>query len=495
MKSVSFFLAILFLIILSDNAFAQYPLLKYERIPLPWNSELKVNGNEVDISLTQEGKVVIINVPRSTNLPTFYFYDESKKIWSEKQLTEEKWKMNLSYNNSSFDFKTVLGYKEIANPKFVQGMKWIFNYGDSLLLDSIESNAELVYTHIVTPSLAFIVEYQFDSEFTYNNYIYKPVNVSLSSRNKYGDNIDTREILTVARGHKLSQNRQTYNNSVEVVPIDSESVIVGVKREYWTVPLNGDYTKEAYTLLLTKTDINRISDTITLPRRNNDGQFFLKRDLSTYLYSSPRHGIMSNKPENFGFIDIHLKNVEIRGEYANNKSGYYCLCNSKTEISEHDKFLIYSINNIGDLQKFSIPISIFEYPDNFATDSSVSSKEILYADDTIMYVEVTTRKIEKGEYFFSQPQLYKIYLKETVNSVAEQPAITPLQIYPNPTDQTLHWNTASGTAIISDALGRTLLEVPASAMEADVSALAVGVYFLTIRNGAESVVRTFVVMR
>lgn len=495
MKAFHYILIIVLIIVFAEKSVAQYPILKTERVYTPWDLDTTIKGQYADISLSQEAKLIILYVPYPTYLPTFYFYDESNKSWSKKELTDEKWKIDSFYKDYTFDFKTILGYEQKNIATKEQSLKWIFNYGDSLLTDVIRSTTELFTSYIVTPSLTFISEVERAPEFTYDNYTYKPFNTTLFKRTNIDGGISTEPILKLEGGHKSVSGNQQFQNYMSVVPIDDETVVVGVDRQYWSVPMNGNYTKEVYTLLIDSKGQTRISDTITLPRKNSDKQFFLKRDPSTtYLYSSPRHGISSGKPVNFDFIDEHLENVEINSEYANGKKGYYCLCNNKTDTAENKKFVIYSIDNSGSIQKYLIPTKKFDYPNVQSLDSSVYGS-ILYADDSIIYVKLITRKIEEKEYYYSQPQVYKIYLKEIVNSISEQPSAAPLQPYPNPTDQTLHWNTATGTAVITDAFGRVLIEVPASAMEADVSGLAVGMYFLTIRNGMESAVRSFVVAR
>lgn len=68
-------------------------------------------------------------------------------------------------------------------------------------------------------------------------------------------------------------------------------------------------------------------------------------------------------------------------------------------------------------------------------------------------------------------------------------------MYPNPAAQTLHWNVLEGIVVIFDALGRKVQELPASSMQADISGLAIGVYYLTIRSGGESMTKVFSVMR
>ena len=89
-----------------------------------------------------------------------------------------------------------------------------------------------------------------------------------------------------------------------------------------------------------------------------------------------------------------------------------------------------------------------------------------------------------------------IYRKHLdTNTGVKEEAKPKITIYPNPTGQILRWNVPNGKATITDALGLAVLSVPASNMEADVSGLAIGVYYLTIRSGGESVTRVFTVMR
>lgn len=67
-----------------------------------------------------------------------------------------------------------------------------------------------------------------------------------------------------------------------------------------------------------------------------------------------------------------------------------------------------------------------------------------------------------------------------------------LEIFPNPTENILRWNILDGTATIINVMGQKVMELSASAQQADVSGLAAGVYVLTVRTSAGAVSRTFV---
>ncbi len=483
---------------------AQYQqVLRTERIYTPWDKDTTLSGNLTDISLSQEGMLIIFSSTSPAYLPTFYFYNDIQKEWSKKQLVDDKWTMHNFYKDYTIGFKRMVEYYNYRPEEstYNQALKWIFNYGDSLLIDTIKSRYEIGSFHCISPSLSYYSAYQNDPEITYNNFTYKPYNGFLYRRTNKDGVINTNEIFSLIGGKKgIPSSQQHYRNSISPNAIDSETVVAVVSRYSVTIPPNGDGLEDIYTLLFTNNVPKRIGDGILRPRRNYDKQWFFTRDPSTYLYSSPRHGITSRKPIYFGFIDEYLENVQVHSEYANGTKGYYGLCNSKTDSTEKDKFLIYSITNLGKLQKYII-LDTFEYRNVASYDSSIYDKQILYADDTLMYVQLTTQKfVTRGlgtldTIYYSQPQVYKIHLPNQTNEVEEQPLSTTLQLYPNPTDQILRWNIPNGRATITDALGVEVLSVPASIMQADISGLAIGVYYLTIRSGGESVTRVFTVMR
>ena len=500
MKTYNCLSAFLLVFTLTVTASAQnYPVLKSERIYAPWDIDTTANNNQTYISLTQEGGVVIVTFPSRVAIPSFNFYDEYQKTWSKKQIDDTLMAIDHFYNDYTFDFKTMVGYGDRKLPEYKEGIKWILDYGNSVLIDTIEGMYSNVFgVKSVTPSLSYVQETDFAQERTYNNFIYKPSNSTLYRRTNNGGVIKTKMLLDLRGGStSVPEYQQHYRNQMLVAPIDSETVIVGVDRYYVNLESQGGAVYERYTLLINSSGMNLISDTILLPKKNNDGQYFLKRrpGSTTYLYSSARHGITSANPINFGFIDTHINQVKVISEYANGTKGYYCICKSEADYTDPNTLLLYSIDSLGVLKKYYISGKMFDYPISSITDSNINYSQIEYADDTIMYLGIRTRKIDENDVFYSKEQLYKIYLKEQINSVAEQPAVFPLRLYPNPTDHTLRWNTATGTAVITDALGRTLLEVPASAMEADVSVLATGMYFLTIRDGVGSSTRSFVVLR
>lgn len=95
----------------------------------------------------------------------------------------------------------------------------------------------------------------------------------------------------------------------------------------------------------------------------------------------------------------------------------------------------------------------------------------------------------------SKAVIYRKHLDTNTGIKEEEEEKPKITIYPNPTEQILRWNVPNGRATITDALGVEVVSVPASSMQADISGLAIGVYYLTIRSSGESVTRMFTVMR
>lgn len=512
MRPSKFYLAfaIVFLLTLSANA-QFYPVLSTERIYTPWDTDttlIKRSSLEI-ISLTEDGRLGIFSLDTSDNISRFYFYDNVQKLWYTKELVTNR-KSNSYYKvDYSFGMKEVLNYENLRDDSTKNNCtfaKWILNFGTSVYNDSIShySNATLYFT---SPSVYYLnvffdmgekrdLEYQDGYIRSNNARLYRMPNPGMQS-----------PLLDLAGGAKgMPEYSIHYFNSIKVVPLDAQYALVGVDRFSKSVT-PGSYSFAEYYTLLVNSNTNS-QDRITngyidfKPRQNIDRQWFFKLYGSTMLYSSPRHGISPNKPVGLSYIDKPLQNVTISSEYANGSKEYYCLCNSDTEDIENDKFLIYSIGREGQFQKFIIPDSIFEYPDvpindtSSMIDSSCVSKQIIYADDSVLYVRVTAKKSTGKNSYYSLPQIYKIQINKIATSIFEQDASLPaVHPYPNPTDETINWKPQSGIASITDALGRKLIEVPASVLEADVSGLPVGVYFLTIRNGVASTTSSFVVAR
>ena len=108
---------------------------------------------------------------------------------------------------------------------------------------------------------------------------------------------------------------------------------------------------------------------------------------------------------------------------------------------------------------------------------------------------ISARLSDTATRTFVKSIIYRSRL-DAINGVLPQTSeLKLLQPYPNPTGETLRWDVTDGTATITDALGAKVLAIPAWVMQADVSGLAIGVYYLTIRSGGESVTRVFTVMR
>ncbi len=513
MKTYISIIVFISLNILSFEALAQYPVLKFERIHIPWDLDSASDHYFTQISVAEDGKLVVMEAHIDMRFPHYFFYNENQKNWSKIQLDDDKLGLGVYGMAYSLGLKNVLTYGSDeggGDRPTRQGIKWILNYGDSVFLDTITTNYYHPYNprpvdnDCVTPSVCYssvqkygqpkILTMEGNTYTDYDHYLYRRTNIN--------GIIEEKTILALVGGSKsVPDSKQHYGNGLYYYAIDSETIVAPYIKSHF-IPQDGSqgpmYHKEYHTLLSINSGETwkEIADTLIFAKKNSDNQWFLKLDPATYLYSSLRHGITPKKPVYYGFIDEHMENVEVHSQYGNGKKSYFCLCNNTKDSTEKNKFILYFIDNVGNIQKFSIPNDSFEYPSINVSDSSISVREIVYADDSILYFQVrTVKKGENNKNYYTAPQLYKIYQKEPINSVEEQPAVTSLQLYPNPTDHTLRWNTATGTAVITDALGRTLLEVPASAMEADVSVLATGMYFLTIRDGVGSSTRSFVVVR
>ncbi len=505
----------LLLLLISGSVTAQnYIVLKSERIHTPWDTDSTLHqGNDpykyydTKISLTLDKKIVMLSSIRPFCFLKFYFYDESTDTWLKKQIDSNYWR---TYPGYTIGFKRIsgAGYEGTNNLNYV-GKKWVFNYGDSTFLDTGQNLDNGVSAYSVSPVISYTATKSFAQErvvVKQGGSPVKPYSSNLYKRTYIDGKVTYTKLLSFNGGNPaLPEYLQDYQNDIDFNAIDEETIVASVRRYYYYPALNGDgakYNTEKYNLLTTNSGITwtRSEYNLKLPEKNADGQWFIRQEPTTYLYYSERHGITPKQPISFGFIDPHLQNVTITSEYANGTKGYYGLCNSKTDTTEKNKFLIYSITNLGTLRKFIVADSTFEYQKFVSYDSSVYEKQILYADDTLMYVLLTTSKRVKlsdsnSITYYSQPQVYKIHLPNQTNEVEEQQLSTTLQLYPNPTDQILRWNIPNGKATITDALGVEVLSVPASSMQADVSGLAIGVYYLTIRSGGESVTRVFTVMR
>lgn len=108
---------------------------------------------------------------------------------------------------------------------------------------------------------------------------------------------------------------------------------------------------------------------------------------------------------------------------------------------------------------------------------------------------ISARLSDTATRTFVKSIIYRSRLDAIKGVLPQTSELKQLQPYPNPTGETLHWNVTEGTATISDAIGAEVLTIPAWVMQADISGLAIGVYYLTIRSGGESVTRVFTVMR
>lgn len=512
MKTYSYLSAFLLIFTLTITASAQnYPVLKAERIYTPWDEDTTlIDYSRYGIAnITEDGKLVMLAYPYPEHKLRFYLYNDIQKTWITKYI-DSNTSINQSLVNSySVGLKRVgsMVYKGTTHDSNYIGTRWIFNYGDSVFWDTAKMPFYPANVIMISPMVSYYSTKHVWPRRRYGNDGYGPMLSAYDSylyKRFYVNGKDSLINLLSLSGSfaGYSSNDQYYENDLYFTAVDEETVATAIRRKFWEPGLSGSQSKSGNEEYNTKTTTSGKSwqkseyNPYNLPSEREDNQWFINIEPATYLYSSPRHGITPKKPAYYGFIDDYIENVEVLSQYGNGKKGYYCLCNSKTDSAETSKFIIYSIDYMGELQKFMIPNSVFEYKDAPGYITYFRDQKIIYADDTIMYVQVTVLKGDGNIILVkSQPQVYKIYLKEIVNSIAEQPSAAPLQPYPNPTDQTLHWNTATGTAVITDAFGRVLIEVPASAMEADVSELAVGMYFLTIRNGMESAVRSFVVVR
>ena len=515
MKANRFWSILMLLSLASFSAFSQdYKILRTERIAIPFENDTTYRGNLVRLSVTPDGKIVYIQSTYPNPIPIFYFYDDFQKKWSKKQLDSNKWGFNSTYgggigsNSVGFNFIYWVGYIGIDSP-FYRGVKWIVNYGDSIILDT--SKLELGYDKSPSPSISYYSTVIEKSDYNTPDFGGKAYSSFLYRRRLINGNVDAMNILSLEGipadpGANPYSIRQNYKNDLYYWAIDDQTVIAEVQRFVnifsCTTGVTGNYYTEKYNLLSTNGGKfwTKLPYDPYMVNSNSDNQWFVRIDSISYLYSSPRHGIIPKNPIDLGFINKHLKIASIGSKYVNGEKEYYCFCSNKTDTSEMKQLIMYAINPNGQLQKYYFPKKTFEFKDiTHDKDSTLAGAQIFYADDSIMYIQIMTGKYEGFENDYrSQPQIYKIYLKETVSAVAELPIIAPipkLLPYPNPVGETLRWNTATGTAVITDALSRTLLEVPASAMEADVSVLATGMYFLTIRDGVGSSTRSFVVVR
>ncbi len=504
MKTYHFCLAFTIFFLLSLSANAQfYPVLSTERIYTPWDMDttLKTHSFPKIISLTEDGRLGIFSLDTSDNISRFYFYDDTQKQWTTKELVTDR-KSKYSYNvNYNFGMKEVLNYENLTddnNNKKYAKVKWIINYGDSVFKDSIPYSSDVILK-FSSPSVYYssvFVDMGEKRDREYQTGYIRSNNAHLYRMPNPGMQFSLLDLIGGAKG--IPEYSIHYSNSMNVIPIDSENIIVSVRRHSKMVDPGPYSFAEIYNLLIKNngepyfSTYKKITEYVeVIPRQNIDKQFFIKINWSTKLYSSPRHGITPDNPIDFGFIDKPLGDITVSSEYANGTKEYYCLCNSFTDSLEKNKFLIYSIRNQGQLQKFIIPDSIFRYSDEQTNTPSIYSKQIIYANDSILYLSVTTN----GAYQ-SIPQIYKIHLNKIATSISEQDAsLSVVHPYPNPADETIKWFAQDGIASITDALGRKLIEAPASAMETDVSGLPAGVYFLTIQNGVMSSTNSFVVAR
>lgn len=270
--------------------------------------------------------------------------------------------------------------------------------------------------------------------------------------------------------------------------LNEQGFFLGVTFPYSLYSENGGKTWSAFQAYPTERSRKSVGGTYSAIRKLNDFYF------SNYFNSAPVY--LANiddsvgsvifyadrpfrarpaSPVNPDFIKTFFKNKYLdKGKYSefyltfgNIDRAYYYNQRDDSALIVFDRYKV----------EIKIPMP---YP--------FSEASVAYADSDVVYIKVMSGQDSSRKY-----ELFMLKTSDIVGINHEDDAKQGLVVvYPNPADGTLRWNIPDGTATITDAVGRQVLALPASAQQADVSGLAAGVYVLTVRTSAGAVSRTFV---